>query len=476
MTRYIFRSQRTNDTSMPTLSRRSRPVFDRSCASLLLLVAAACGGGRAGADPGGTPGLSRDTRNISFDPAPLYRQMGLIARGLPFPVVGRIGYFGSASPDTTHVVLGLSFSSTSLSFAREADDRFRATYTFSLAVDNEQGRVRAEESTETVIVGTFRETSRTDENILFQEIVDLAPGRHRLTFSIRDVGSQRSVQESIDLEVPRLGTGTLSTPLPVNEVAPRAARATVPLLLTRPRATVVFGRDSTIPVYVESYGSDDTALQLIVRNESRRVIWSQAVPVTAQSGLSSGVVEVPVGQLGIGVAQLSFVREGGSDTTSSYVFVGFGDDLPVARFEDMLQFLRHFATNARLTALRAAAEEDRPAAWASFLRETDSIPETPVHEDLLDYFARLVRANNRFREEGVPGWMSDRGKVFIVLGEPDQVLEPSATDFQRNRQQLWDYRERGLQLVFYDQTGTGRWHLTQTSEVRFESEYRRQLR
>jgi hypothetical protein len=72
--------------------------------------------------------------------------------------------------------------------------------------------------------------------------------------------------------------------------------------------------------------------------------------------------------------------------------------------------------------------------------------------------------------------MSDRGRVFTVLGEPDQILEPQVQDFQRNRQQLWEYRRQGLQLVFFDQTGTGRWRLTQTSEVRFETEFRRRLR
>lgn len=461
---------------MPPRSSRPSLRFCRLLAIAGVVAIASCGGGGTTEAPGGNPGLARDTRNISFDPAPIYRQMGMIARGLPFPIVGRVGFLASGSPEQTHVVLALSFSATSLTFAREADNRFRANYTVSIAVDNAEGRVHADESAEAVVVSTFRETARTDESILFQQILDLAPGRHRMTLSVRDVGSQRSVQETVDLVVPQLGDGGLSTPLPVNQVLPRTERTSLPFLLTRPRATVVFGRDSTIPMYIESYGANDSSLELIVRNETGRVLWSQAVPVEPRVGMASGVVEVPVGQLGIGVAQLSFVREGGRDTTWAYVFVGFGDDLPVTRFEDMLLFLRHFASAARLQALRAAPEEERPAAWAKFLRETDSIPQTPVHEDLLDYFTRLVRANNRFREEGVPGWMSDRGKVFIVLGEPDQILEPSATDFQRNRQQLWDYRDKGLQVVFYDQTGAGRWRLTQTSEVRFESEYRRQLR
>ena len=36
--------------------------------------------------------------------------------------------------------------------------------------------------------------------------------------------------------------------------------------------------------------------------------------------------------------------------------------------------------------------------------------------------------------------------------------------------------ERQVPLVFYDQTGTGRWRLTQSSEVRFEAEFRRRLK
>jgi hypothetical protein len=99
-----------------------------------------------------------------------------------------------------------------------------------------------------------------------------------------------------------------------------------------------------------------------------------------------------------------------------------------------------------------------------------------VNESLREYFERMIRANSRFLEEDVPGWLSDRGKVLIVLGEPTQVVEPTGGGYQRGRQQLWEYRDGGMQLVFYDETGTGRWRLTQTSEVRFEQEFRRRLR
>lgn len=466
---------------MPAL-RLVRP-FRRLTGALVvasLVLVAACGTGqRQPTDTRpGAPGLQRDQRNISFDPAPLYRQMGLIARGLPFPVVGRVGYLAAAAPDTTHVVLALSFSATSLSFVREADNRFRANYTVSLAFDRNGERVETIEATESVIVSSYRETGRSDENLLFQQIVDLAPGPYQLSVAIRDAGSDRSTAERVEMFVPSFGTGgaTLSTPVPINQVTPRIQRDSLPFLLLRPRATVTFGRDSTLALYIESYGRGDESLRLLARNETGTVLWTDDVRITPFQEMASGVVEVPITRLGIGVSQLSFVRANAVDTSSTYVFVGFGEDLPIARFDDMLVFLRYFATPARLQRLRETPEAERPAAWASFMQETDSTPQTPAHEDLNAYFARLVRANTRYREEAIAGWMSDRGKVFIVLGEPDFILEPTVTDFNRNRQQLWEYRDRGLSLVFFDETGTGRWRLTQSSEVRFETEFRRRLR
>lgn len=465
-------------TAMPPMLRLPLSAPLRATGvGLVLATAAACGGspGAPGAS-GPAPAVQRDQRNLSFDPLPLYRQMGMIARGQPFPVVGRVGALPGRSADSSHVVVVLGFAPSALRFNRETDDRFRANYTVSITAAREGMAPVHSTTTETVVVGAFRETERSDESLLFQEILDLVPGRYRLTLAIRDVSSQRGVVEELDLDVPDFSRRALAEPMPVNRIVPRESRDALPYILARPRAAAALGQDSTIPVYVESVNPGDSVLTLLARGESGRVLWQDAVRLDAHADFASGIVQVPVQRLGVGVSQVALVGSDGSDTASTYVFVGFGDDLPIARFEDMLQFLRFFARPARLQALREAPEEERPAAWTAFMRETDSIPATPVNEDLRAYFGRLARANARFREDGVAGWISDRGRVFIVLGEPDQIIEPSFTDLSRTRQQVWEYRARAIQLQFYDQTGAGRWRMTQASESRFEVELRRQLR
>ena len=115
-------------------------------------------------------------------------------------------------------------------------------------------------------------------------------------------------------------------------------------------------------------------------------------------------------------------------------------------------------------------------------RATDPIPETPINEDMQSYFGRIQLANAQFRMDRNPGWLSDRGMVFVTLGEPDQIIERNVNQSisptqvtSSARLQIWQYRHYNSQLVFYEETG--RWRLTRPSETEFLSiSARRQLR
>ena len=73
--------------------------------------------------------------------------------------------------------------------------------------------------------------------------------------------------------------------------------------------------------------------------------------------------------------------------------------------------------------------------------------------------------------------MTDRGRVLLGLGRPDQVYEQIGRSLsQQGRTQIWEYRNQGVTLTFYDQNGFGRWRLTNTSETEFLNAWRRRVR
>ena len=88
------------------------------------------------------------------------------------------------------------------------------------------------------------------------------------------------------------------------------------------------------------------------------------------------------------------------------------------------------------------------------------------------YFSRIQSANAQFRMDRNPGWLSDRGMVFVALGDPDQIFERNVNQAFSTSQmsgstrlQIWQYRQFNSQLVFYEETG--RWRLTRPSETEF---------
>lgn len=403
--------------------------------------------------------------------------MGLLAEGGETPFVGSLAFFAGRTPDSTLMVLTVSIANRALRFSREGD-RYRAGYRVGLDVKSGTETVRSVSSDETVRVIAFRETQRADESVLFRRTVTLAPGMYDLRLTVRGDSVTNGSAIEATVGVPRLADGALSSPVAFYEATPRVSRDSTPRFLAMPRSTIVFGRDSTLPVYLEGYGQDSQfPVEVRVQPEgAATVLWSDSITLQHKQNLFSGLVNIPVNRLGVGVMTINVNRAGGTDTLRAPLFVAFGEDLPVATFSEMLNYLRYYVSGPRLQAMRDAPAEERAGLWSAFLRETDPVPQTPSHEGLRDYFGRIAQANLRFREEGSTGWLSDRGRVFVALGTPDERLQPNMNDLsQRGRAEIWEYRQHRLTVVFVDQTGFGRWRMTLNSETEFEAVVRRVL-
>jgi GWxTD domain-containing protein len=459
----------------PTPRRpRSRTAAAITFALVLVgsLTAGSCGG-RTPVDRGSaTPGPRVAGVPSALDVTRVYREVGLFYETTPVPFVGATHAFASSSPDTTLLLVTLSLPNRALTFVREGD-HYRAAYDVIIDARVSGTSARREQGRQTVRVASYKETSRGDESLIFQQYMRLGPGAYALNLTVRDVESGRTTVRDVDVTVPRLTAPGVSSAVPVYEAEPRLRRDTLPVLVPNPRAMAVFGQDSALMVYVERYGGSG-AVQAAVRDENGVQLWRDSVPLPSSATMSSGMVTLPITALGPGVDTFVAWSTGSADTARTRLVVSFGEGIAITSFEEMLSFLRYFALPETLAPLRNAAPADRGKAWLAFLHTTDPDPTTPEHEGLRDYFVRVEQANLRYREEGGPGWLTDRGKVFISLGDPDQIYEQGQGDIaQRGRVQIWEYAQYRTQLVFIDQTGFGRYRLTTTSEMEFQSLVRR---
>jgi GWxTD domain-containing protein len=66
-------------------------------------------------------------------------------------------------------------------------------------------------------------------------------------------------------------------------------------------------------------------------------------------------------------------------------------------------------------------DEQREHFIEQFWRARDTDPATEENEYRREYYGRIAYANKYFPFGDVPGWRSDRGRIFITYGKPDEV-------------------------------------------------------
>src|SRR6266436_3107092 len=121
-------------------------------------------------------------------------------------------------------------------------------------------------------------------------------------------------------------------------------------------------------------------------------------------------------------------------------------------------------------------DEERDQFIESFWQRRDPTPDTVENEFKEDHYARIAYANEHFAA-GIPGWKTDRGRIYIMYGKADEVeSHPSGGTYQRPMEEgggetstfpfeQWRYRYLegiGQEVIieFVDTCMCGDYHMT----------------
>ena len=107
--------------------------------------------------------------------------------------------------------------------------------------------------------------------------------------------------------------------------------------------------------------------------------------------------------------------------------------------------------------------ESRTEFIEDFWAKRDPNPDTDVNEFKEEFYSRIEYVNKRFIE-GIPGWKTDRGRIYIYLGPPDKIDQrPYINDPNVKGLIWWGYYRYRLGIEFVDKTGDGRYSLGRQS-------------
>ena len=120
-------------------------------------------------------------------------------------------------------------------------------------------------------------------------------------------------------------------------------------------------------------------------------------------------------------------------------------------------------------------DEEREEFIKIFWDLRDPNPDTEENEYRDQHYERLAYANEHF-SSGKPGWMTDRGRIYIKFGKPDEIeAHPAGGSYQRPSYEgggstttypfeTWFYRylpgvRSGVEIEFVDSTGSGEYRI-----------------
>jgi len=442
-------------------------VIRRAAAvAALVFVGNGCGPWqRVGSSDAPAPGT---TMPRLFDATSTYRSMGFLATAGPLPFVASIRYLRGPTPDSTLALFSLSLANSAITFQR-AGTEFVAEYRVEALFRVDSGLVplRRVARDEQVRVRRFQETLRADESVIFQQFVTLPPGPFTVSVMVRDRnGPAFARSERVDTAPNLWRRPGLTRPIPIYEGTGRTETTTLPALLANPRATLPYGTD-TLRFYVEGYGLAGRIVARVVDGADHE-LWRDTVTLRGDNALAAAIIKVAPERLPVGQAEIETVPAGGGDTTRTRILISFSNQWVITNFDEMVSLLRYFDGQIWVDSLRKAAPERRSAVWQEFWKASDPVEITPENEALDDYFRRVRLANARFSDEGEPGWLTDRGEVFITIGEPDEVFDMSnGMDRSGLRAIRWTYTNLRLVLYFQDQSGFNHFRLTPTSRAEY---------
>jgi GWxTD domain-containing protein len=125
---------------------------------------------------------------------------------------------------------------------------------------------------------------------------------------------------------------------------------------------------------------------------------------------------------------------------------------------------------------RLSTDDERQQFIEQFWLRRDPTPDTEENEFKEEHYRRIAYANERFAS-GIPGWKTDRGRIYITFGPPDEIdSHPSGGTYDRPIEEgggttstfpfeKWRYRYiegigNDVNVEFVDTTMTGEYHMT----------------
>jgi len=399
----------------------------------------------AGAHPGwgqeqGTPGSSHGDIAFSADIVTFYE-----------------------GPDKNTEEVNCTLSNDQIRFV-ERDGAYvgRLRYKVSF-VDQDQRTAKSSEKTVEVQAASAKEAQDRGFIQVLQSQVTVPPGKYTATVEIQDLNARKKTLLSFFLRRHRTGRVQIAVDsarfgdqqLALSDIEfGRSVRQTTSGVFQKSGYEVVPNAErrygimlSEMSVFFEVYDlrggvrNDSLMATYSIVNREGMTMFSSQSPMTLHGTKSGATALFDIASLASGSYMLTVtVRDLASEAqaTSERKFDIVWSKLSWGKTDtERVEDLTYIFTEKEMKEFKALSVGEQEKYLVDFWARLDPTPETRDNEAMIEHYRRVAYADEHFGTAGTRGALTDRGRIYIKYGPPDDIQSfYSDYEFVRDKQEI----------------------------------------
>lgn len=147
---------------------------------------------------------------------------------------------------------------------------------------------------------------------------------------------------------------------------------------------------------------------------------------------------------------------------------GYFKYMSVEQLDSAFAPLYYIASPSELKVWNKSLSDDAKRRYLTdFWVARDINKTTPQNETRIQFYNAIAFANKNYKERNIPGWKTDRGRIYAKNGAPSSTWKRA--QIQRAPPfEVWNYQDQGQGkwYIFADRTGVGDWRLMVSSDLK----------
>lgn len=366
----------------------------------------------------------------------------------------QIGQRLGTSRDSLLLTVAASVPYDNLVFLR-VDSGFAAQFELVTSISREgSGLVDERMQNMDVFVDAYARTNSRTQNAVRVDEFLLPPGKYTVRVSmVADRESKRRSKWEDEI--------TLETSDPLLRVSDiywvtedeKLAQLGVPRIV---ESFSTHETEARARIQVFSAGAQPVRLHWFVKDAAGKVVQEKEEEMIPDSSILTFEYSVAVANFTTQKYELNLEAEGNGRREARKRAFGIripGIPQSITDLEEAIRQLKYIATTEENRELRQANPLDREQLFREFWLRRDPTSGTEENELMDEYYHRIDVANEKYATHRA-GWDTDRGRIYILYGEPTDI-ERHPFDSGSRPYEIWYYSQIARRFVFVDYTGFG---------------------